>query len=433
VPVAGGPPAPATRIAADASEAHRYPEFLPDGRHFLFLCLRGKPELSVVYAGSLDGAAPVRIVAEPSNALYTPGLLGQRGGHLLFRRGSTLIAQPFDPDRLQRTGEALPIAEEVGISAGALGLGAFSVSETGALAYQSGPGAGSNQFVWVDRTGKRGRVVAKHGASSWPAMSPDETRTVFTMDAFDGSRDLWVQNLDDDGLSRFTSGPGTNIAAIWSPDGHQIAFYRFAGGQFELYQKPTNGAGPEQRLTRVRGLARPSDWSPDGKFLVFSQFSGTTRCDLWLLPVKGDRKPYPYLQTAADEYSGQFSPDGRWMAYVSDESGRPEVWVQSIPPSGAKWQISIVGGNQPRWRRDGRELFYVSADQKLMAVPVRIGFSFEAGAPQALSEITVASSLGGAFLYNPAANGRRFLVSDRAAGEKPRISVVLNWQAGLKR
>jgi len=149
--------------------------------------------------------------------------------------------------------------------------------------------------------------------------------------------------------------------------------------------------------------------------------------------VKGDRKPYPYLQTAADEYSGQFSPDGRWMAYVSDESGRPEVWVQSIPPSGAKWQISTLGGNQPRWRRDGRELFYVSADQRLMAVPVRIGFSFEAGAPQALSEITVASSLGGSFLYNPAANGRRFLVSERAAGEKPRISVVLNWQAGLKR
>jgi DNA-binding winged helix-turn-helix (wHTH) protein len=433
VPVAGGVSAPATRVAGDASEQHRYPEFLPDGRHFMFLCLRAKPELSGVYAGSIDGATPIRILSEPSNALYAPDRFTHRNGHLLFRRGSTVMAQPFDPDRLQKTAEALPIADEVGISRGSAGLGAFSVSETGALAYQSGPGGGSNQFVWVDRTGKRGRVVAKHGAGIWPAMSPDETRAVFTMQNLDGSQDLWLQNLDDEGLSRFTSGPGANIAGIWSPDGRQIAFYRFAGGQFQLFRKPASGAASEESLTRLPALGRPSDWSLDGKFLVFSEFSGTTRCDLWLLPLQGDRKPYPYVQTVADEYSAQFSPDAHWMAYVSDESGRPEIWVQSIPPNRGKRQVSTTGGNQPRWRRDGRELFYVSADEKLMTVSIRPGTSFEAGAPQELPDVRVASSLGGPFLYGPAANGKRFLVSEPGPGNQPRISVVLNWQAALQR
>ncbi len=433
VPIAGGAPSPATKVTADLSEQHRYPEFLPDGRHFLFLCSRGKPELSGIYAGSLDGATPILVVSEPSNALYAPDLIWHRKGHLLFRRGSTLMAQPFDPDRLQRTAEAVPIAEDVGISRASLGMGAFSVSENGTLAYQSGPGGGSNQFVWVNRTGKRGSVTGKHGAGIWPAMSPDQTKTVFTTQNLDGSQDLWIQNLEDGGLSRFTSGPGTNIAGIWSPDGRQIAFYRFAGGQFYLFRKPASGAGPEESLIRLPALARPSDWSLDGKFLVFSEFSGATRCDLWLLPLRGDRKPYPYVQTVADEYSAQFSPDLHWMAYVSDESGRPEVWVQSIPPNGVKWQISTAGGNQPRWRRDGRELFYVSADEKLVAVPVRTSHSFWAGPAQPLANISVASALGGAYLYYPAADGSRFLLSERSAGDRPRISVVLNWQAALKR
>jgi Tol biopolymer transport system component len=427
VPAAGGVPSAATKVAGDGSEQHRYPEFLPDGRHFLFLCLNAKAELSGVYAGSLDAAPLVPVLGELSNALYAPDMFGHRKGHLLFRQGSTLLAQRFDPYRLKRIGEPLPIAEEVGISRSSFGLGAFSVSENGALAYQTDSGAGSNQFVWIDRAGKREHIVAKHGAGIFPAMSPDATRTVFTRENLDGSQDLWLQNLDDGGVSRFTSGPGTNLGAAWSPDGHRIAFYRFAGGQFELYQKPTNGTGTEEVLTRLDAPALTWDWSRDGRFLVFSEFSGTTRCDLWLLPLRGDRKPYPYLKTVANESSARFSPDGHWMAYVSDESGRPEVWVQSIPRNGAKWQISTGGGFQPRWRQDGRELFYVSAGQNLIAVPVRLGLTFEAGIPRSLSNIR------GSSLYSPAANGSRFLLSEAAAGEKPRISVVLNWQAASKR
>jgi Tol biopolymer transport system component len=224
-----------------------------------------------------------------------------------------------------------------------------------------------------------------------------------------------------------------DIAAIWSPDGNQIAFYRFAEGQAELYQKPATGAGPEKRLARLGALARPSDWSADGKFIAFSLWASTTRCDLWILPLEGDRKPYPYLQTGADEYSAQISPDGRWMAYVSDDGGGREVWVQSIPLSGAKRQISTAGGSQPRWRRDGRELFYAGPDGKLMAVPVRIGNEFDAGAPKPLSGITVTAPPGPSFFYKPAANGSRFFVSEPGAREKPRITILLSWQFTLKR
>jgi Tol biopolymer transport system component/DNA-binding winged helix-turn-helix (wHTH) protein len=434
VPATGGPTAEVTKIPAHVWETHRYPEFLPDGRRFLFLSISGNAERSGVYVGSLNGHAPVRILTDASNAIYAPGHRRGSGGHLLFRRGTALMAQHFDPDRLTLPGEAVAISQLVGNSDGELGRGAFSVSESDVLAYQAGGAAvGGNQFVWVDRNGKRERVVANAVPSKFPEVSPDGKRIVFSIDNFDGTRDLWIQTLENGALSRFTFAGGLDIGAIWSPDGRQVAFYRFAGGQFELHAKPTSGAAMEERLARLDAFARPSDWSPDGKFIVFSLYSGARRCDLWILPMERGRKAYPYLQTDADEYSGQLSPDGRWMAYVSAEGGQRNIWVQPIPRNGAKWQISTKGGSQPRWRQDGRKLFYVATDEKLMAVPVRIGKTFEAGSHEPVSNISVSAPPGPSFFYKPAADGSRFLVSELAAGKTPQITIELNWQAGTKR
>ena len=192
---------------------------------------------------------------------------------------------------------------------------------------------------------------------------------------------------------------------------------------FDLFQKPASGAGKEELLLHAGINARIYDWSRDGKFIVYSQYSEQTKDDLWLLPLEGDRKPVPYLQTPFSEAEDRFSPDGRWMAYTSNESGQPQVYVQAIPPSGAKWQVSTAGGNRPEWRRDGKELFYVATDQKLMAAPVKAGSGFEAGSPQPLFEPVPVG-------YQPSADGQRFLVSVRAAGEASTpapITVVVNW------
>ena len=344
------------------------------------------------------------------------------------------MAQPFDPSAARTTGDAFPVAEHVGIS-GNTNFAEFSASQNGVLAHaEGGLNAGQlRELVWMDRSGKRLGVAGQPGLINYVSLSPDEHRVAFALGTRAGDKtDLWLLDLVRGVPTRFTFRSGTTLDGVWSPDGARIVF---EADNTALYIKPASGAGNEEMLVKTGINSRPTDWSRDGKFVVYMQFAGTRGNDLLLLPMEGDRKPIPYLQTPFNEADAQFSPDGKWMAYSSNESGSPQVYVQPIPTSGAKWQISAAGGDQPRWRRDGKELFYISADQKLTAVPVKSAATFEPGSPQALFETQpLFGPLAGRFAYKPTADGQRFLVLANTGGTAPPpIIVVLNWQAGLRK
>ena len=435
VSAAGGVPTMVTKLVKP-DELHRYPRFLPDNKHFLYLVDMSAPETNGISVGSIDGSPSVHILSDSSSSAYV-SMDGSAGnGLLLFRREGTLMGVPFDPRRLQTAGEVFPIAEGVGTSANTQN-GAFSVSENGVLAYGNGLiNLSGNEMAWMDRTGKRLGVVGPQGQGPIgnPILSPDQKEILFSLFNVAGdTSDIWLLDVARGVQSRSTFRAGISADGIWSPDGSSIVF------QFnntEIYRKAANGTGKEELLLAGGINNRPLDWSRDGKFVVYmSSNGGATGYSLWLLPMEGDHKPISYLQTTFNEADAQFSPDGKWMAYGSNESGQAQVYVQAIPASGAKWQISPAGGVQPRWRRDGKELFYISSDQKLMAVPVKSGAGFEAGAPQPLFGLDpIFPPLGGRFVYEPAADGQRFLVLANVGGTAaPPISVVVNWQLGLKK
>ena len=340
------------------------------------------------------------------------------------------MAQPFDAEALTLTGEMVPIAAQVP-NGGNIGFGAFSVSASGVLVYRTGGAAANRALVWMDRAGKRLGTVAKPGAfMGAPRLSPDDTTVAVRINS--GAQiDIWLQDLRRDVSTRFTFRTGINTRPVWAPDGIRLVFalQDLSAYSSDLYQKSSAGNGQEELLLRGGVNATPLDWSPDGKWILYQQTGQNAGIDLWLLPLDGDRKPVLYLQTPFNERAGAFSPDGRWIAYVSNESGQFQIYVQAIPANGAKYQISNAGGTQPRWRRDGKELFYVSTDRQVMAVPMALGARVEAGTPQALFP---AVGLTG---YGPARDGQRFLVNVPAGAEgaaAPPITVVLNWTAGLK-
>jgi len=437
VPAAGGTPVPVTKFLGNggSTEGNRFPAFLPDGVHFLYNAGSDKTDAAGVFWGSLNGDGAVRIVPDVSNALYAPPASPGSTGHLLFRREETLMALPFDPEGLKTAGDAFPVAEQVPTS-GNNGFGAFSVSENGILVYRSGGAATSGrELVWMDRTGKRLGTLGKPGDFMGIAVSPDE-KTVALRIGTGSQSDVWLEDMGRGVLSRFTFRSGISRNPVWSPDGSRLVFGFQSLGTYssEIYQRPAGGNGQEELLLHAGINGYPNDWSPDGKWIVYSQTGQKTALDLWLLPLNGDRKPVPYLQTPFDETGARFSPDGRWMAYQSNESGRFQVYVQTVPPSGAKYQISSAGGSVPNWGRDGKELSYVSADQKLMAVPVKLGATVEAGTPLPLFPIPETAT---SFYYAPMRDGQRFLVNVAAGGEtgataQP-ITVVTNWQAVLKK
>jgi eukaryotic-like serine/threonine-protein kinase len=432
VQAAGGTPTDLTKLGIPG-ESHRYPVFLPDNRHFLYLVDLGKPEANGINIGALDGTAPVHILSDDSSASYVPPLASGGNGLLMFRREGTLMGVPFDPDRLRTTGEVFPVVEGVGTS-GNTGFAAVSFSNNGILAYgNGGVSERGDELSWMDRAGKRISTVGQPARIATPALSPDGKEILQSIANVAGDMaDLWLLDVGRGVPSRATFRPGVSADGIWSPDGSTIAFQ--ADNRL-IFRKPANGAGKEEQLLSEGINNRPLDWSRDGKWIVYENSGGATGWDLWLLPLEGDHKPVTYLQTPFNEGDAQFSPDGKWMAYASNESGQPQVYVQAIPASGAKWQISPAGGVQPRWRRDGKELFYISTDQKLMAVPVKSGPLFEAGTPAPLFDFDpLTSPLMGRFAYQPTADGQRFLVLQLVGGSaSPPINVVVNWQAGLKK
>ena len=311
---------------------------------------------------------------------------------MLFIRQRTLFAQAFDPVRMTLVGEPAPISENIAI-AGAYSNPALSASTTGVIVYRTGSAGGQRQFVWLDRSGRESPEAA--GGCWWstnPAMSPDGRRVALYRTA-NANVDVWVLDIVRGVLSRFTTDTANDVNPVWSPDGAQIAFQSNRKGISDLYLNTASGAGGDQVLLSTLQDKAPSDWSHDGQFLLFRNTDPKTGYDLWALSMTGERKPFPVVQTEFEERDGQFSPDGAWIAYQSNESGRFEVYVQPFPGSGGKWPVSSNGGAQVRWRADGKELFYVALDGKLMVVSIALGGRQpEIGKPEAL----FATRLGGA-------------------------------------
>jgi serine/threonine protein kinase len=440
---AGGQPSVFMRLTKDQI-GYAFPWFLPDGRHFLFYVYASSNEVAGVYVSSLDAAGEsTRITGADSSAVYD-----SHSGHLLFVRQGTLLAQPFDPITLALTGESVPIAERVETGV-AQGLAAFSVSTNGILAYGVGAGSAEGQQAsWFDRQGKQLEAVGPAVNYRGLDLAPDGTRLAGHRHDGNGG-DIWVTDLSRSTTSRFTfDASQENSAPIWSPDGTRIVYASFRSGKSGLYQKPSNGAGTEERLLESDATVAPTSWSPDGRSIIYEVLDPKTLNDLWVLPLSDDRNPFPLLHTPFAETHGQISPDGKWLVYYSNETGRNEVYVQAFPGGAGKWQISTNGGVIPRWRRDGRELFYMSqlSGGKMMAVDIRSsGSTFEAGSPKELFDslfigLPHTGILPGAAPYHAfavSADGQRFLIphppSSDGAGTTMPIAVVTNWAAGLEK
>jgi Tol biopolymer transport system component len=425
---------------------HFYPQFLPDGRHFIYLVRSFMAGHEGLFLGTLAGKDRkllLRATAATTAALYVSVSASHEKDYLLFLRDGALMAQPMNGRTFELAGDAFPVAERVGSY---LSYGYFSASDNGVLAYRSGAAASGNaRLTWFDREGKSLGPVGVAGIYTDVALSPDGNRAaVSDRDPQNGNVDISLVDLLRGARQRFTFDPALEQSPVWSPDGKRLAFASSRDGPFNIYQKDFGGSGAEQALLKSDRSKSPADWSPDGRHLLYVADDPKTRYDLWVLPLDPPGKPMPFLQTAFNETQGQFSPgpgEARWVAYTSDESGRSEIYVQrfSAAPSGAgdKFQVSTAGGLQPRWRGDGKELFYIAPDGKLMAVEVKTSPKFDFGIPKALFAPRIyGTSITTGFRYAVAADGKRFLINTVAEAEGPEtapVTVVLNWTAGLKR
>ena len=339
---------------------HRDPWFLPDGRHFLYY-VAGDAQTRGVYIGELNGAGSRRLLDADSAAVYAST------GHLLFVRQGTLFAQALDDKRWELSGNPHPVAEQVAFG-GAARATALSASAAGPIAYRTGSTGGKRQLVWLDRSGKQLSAVsdvASHGPA-YMSVSPDYKRLA-VQSSIDGNADIWLLNLDREGAVRFTTDPRPEIAPLWSPRGDRIVFSFATRLGFDLYQKTVAGSSSEELLITDESK-EATDWSLDGQYLLYRSLNPKTGWDIWALPFTGDKKPFPVVRTDFEERDAQFSPDGKWVAYQSNDSGRFEVYVQPFPGPGARIPVSTGGGTQVRWRRDGKELFYIALNGELMAV-----------------------------------------------------------------
>jgi serine/threonine protein kinase len=427
----GGAITQVTELDRAGNDSHRWPCFLPDGRHFLYLVISGQPAKQGIFVGSLDSKESKRLLTAVSDVLYAPP------GYLIFVSQATLMIQQFDSARLELKGQPVPLVEQVWTDSAIFGLSVFSVSENGLLAYRRG-GTQNTQFTWFDRKGNNLGAVGPPGRYGEPSFSGDEKRIVFSITTAGAIGDLWTMDLAGGNMSQFTFDPADDVTALWSPNGERIVWASNRTGVYDLYQKAASGDGKDELLYNSTATKYPDDWSLDGKFILYESVDPKTKLDLWVLPMFGERKPMPYLNTESIEAHARFSPDGRWVAYASDESGSAEVYVQSFPKTGGKWRISSGGGDQPLWRSDGKELFYVAADGKLMAAEINPSAStFQRGVPKPLFEIHVPSNAGITSMRNHLivkADGQRFLIVNSIEDSVSfPINVVLNWTALLKR
>jgi eukaryotic-like serine/threonine-protein kinase len=432
---AGGVPTVVTTDPA-TGEGHRWPHFLPDGQHFLYTVITGaccppsKP--AIIKIGSLDpNAAAITLLQAESSVSYA-------SGHLVFASGGTLMAQPFDAAARQPKGDAFPLAEHVEPE-GSRYVSA-SVSENGTLVYARG-GSLSSQLTWFDRAGRALGTLGEAAQYTNLALSPDGSRVAVALrTGSPENQDIWIIDIARNISSRLTDDPGSDGSPVWSPDSTRVAFQGQRSGKISLRQQLIDGTAADELLLGGSGGMSPSDWSVNGRFIAYTLTAGRfpTQLDVWVLPLFGDRKPFPLAETAFYEASGVFSPHGRWIAYASNEAGQPNVYVRPFLGDGGRYPVSKGGGSHPVWRADGKELFYLGAEGTLMAVPIDATGQFHAGVPQALFPFRLAapadSSDNTGQVYAVTKDGQRFL-----AAAKPQqsslapLTVVLNWTAAIQK
>ncbi len=426
VPASGGTPKPVTVMDKAKHDSHRWPYFLPDGKHFLYLAVvhaNAHDRNDGIYLGSLDGNESRLVMNGYTNVAYA-------AGRLLFMRDSALMAQPFDI-KTGLHGEAERLAEDVLVDE-TIWRAQFDASSSGILSYASG-GLTPWQAVWYDRSGKQlGTAGDKVFNLLSVRISPDGKR--IATEAGESESQIWIYDRDRNVNTRLTFGPSQDSSPVWSPDGRWIA-YIGVHDHNNLYRKLSNGTGEEELLLEGDATSRnPFDWSPDGKFLLFGVGDFTAKGRAWVLPLAGDRKPVPLTPDTFVTNSARFSPDGRWLAYSSNESGRFEVYVMPFGGGTGKWQVSSQGGLQPVWRRDGKELFYWTADNALMAVPITLNRDgVQLGSAQQLFRFSNPVGIVGIVSpYDATADGQRFLLITTPQQTPRPITLVSNWTAELK-
>ena len=432
----GGEPVQVT--AGGSNDA--LPWFLPDGHHFLFTVSSAVPEDNTTFLASLDGKQKKRLVSGVIYSVFTPASGGDNGYLISLRQRGTLIRQTLDSRTFEVMGEGSTIAE---------GVASFSVSANGTLAYRKGTGviptaATSQQLAWFDRAGKSLRAIGPPAPYNDIALSPDGSKVAVTRV---DSGDIWILDLTRNLPTRFTFDPALDWDPTWSPDGKRLAFASRRAGLDQIYWKDSSGSGTEEAPWKSADYQRPKSWSPDGRFLLFMHGDpNSSMFNLWILPIEpqrrvAERQSAPYFKSPFNITQGQFSPEPagapRWVAYTSNESGQNQIYVQSFPAGASKFQISTNGGVEPRWRRDGKEIFYLSPEREFMAVKVKTAPTFEYGTPRELFRTHVAGggNLDNIFRYDVAPDGKRFLVLSEVGGggkEASPINVVLNWTAGLR-
>ena len=429
VPASGGTPQPVTKLDASRGEdSHVWPQFLPDGKHFLFYANSNNPQNNATYAATLDGGEPKLLVRGDSNAVYA------LPGYLLFVRQDTLMAQRFDAGNLRLTGEATPLAEHAAANL-TVGRGNFTVSETGILTYVAGSGSSAaNRILWFDRSGKQMAGTGPPGAYFSPRISPDGRKLAVSIEAPGTTNiSIWVFDLARGVPTRLTFSPSVEGHTAWSPDGKTIAFMSNRSGQFHLYQTAADGTGNTSPLVVDDAEEYNPLFSPDGRYLIFRRLSAQSGAhfEIWAMPLYGDRKAFPVVQSGADAAQPALSPDGKWLAYSSKESGRSEIYVVPFGQGSGKWLVSTGGGNWPRWRHDGKELFYLSLDKKITSAEISAdGSSLVVGKVAPLFQVNVATSLG--WFYDVSADGKTFVVLNQEQAAEP-LTLVVNWPALLKK
>ncbi len=444
VRASGGEVTALTTLDRTRHDSHRWPQFLPDGRHLIYLARSSATQHQGVYVGALGSSDWKLLLRTPLSALVAgapPGASpGHDGARLVFVRDRTLMAQRLDLDRLELTGAPSPIAESVGIAQNRV---LFSVAGPSALLYVAAADAAeTTRPIWLDRSGNADNAPALPIGST-PRLSRDGQQIAVTrIDPDSGAGDIWFEDRVR-GLIRLTSDPAYEWIPIWSPDGTRVAFSSNRSGTMDLYEKSVSGSEPERLLLASDKLKIATDWSRDGQFLVVQQSDPANGWDIWVLPMTGGKRAFTLMDSQFNELQGVLSPDGKWLAYVSDETGTNQVYVREFagdpaegknaPAAGVKQRVSAGGGGQPRWRSDGRELYYVSADRKVVAVPVGAGPTFATGASTALFAVPTIGPDNPSPVFDVSKDGKRFVVF--APTSEPRqtlVTLILNWTRALK-